>query len=222
VAVTDLVAQLQANFPVVEPFAEAAAGIARSLGLFDEVDGTEVLNLARLHEPDRMEHDASLSRDDLDPYDPSIGLLVSDELAVQLFDSDPSPVVTRQQLQNYLAARIRNSRREKEDFDMNPSAGQACLVMFWGQVGDLDYVDKDILRSILFDEEFPQFNYDPADFDDMRFDLGSGVGAECVAAFTETVTEALEADLIPLCSENSGLAFLQNQFGSLGLVFCDE
>lgn len=220
--VSELIAQLQANFPVVEPFAVAAAAAARANGLFDMENGTEVLNLERLHEPGAMEHDASLSREDLDPTDPTVGILVSADLKAQLLESDPSPVVTQEQLRGYLKARIRASRRENENFDMNPSAGQACLIMFFGQVGDLDFIDKDILRSILFEEKFPPFNYDPCDFDDMRFDLGSGAGAECVVAFSESVADGLTQELLPLCNENTGLAFLQDTIGSLDRVFCDE
>ena len=170
VEVTDLIRELQNNFPVIPEFSVTAAEGARTRGLFDDFNGVEVLNLDVIHKPNReggLEHFASITRVDQNG-DGITGFHISTDLEAMLLDANDESVVTRQELLDYQAERVRDGRRNTPGFDDaftsgTPSA-QMTLLMAFGQDPDFLTVPKHIIRSIFFREEVPATGYNPAFF----------------------------------------------------------
>lgn len=224
VLVTDLVEQLQANFPVVPGFSVTAAQGARSRGLFDDFNGNEVLNLDRIHQPQSMnglEHQSSITRVDQNG-DGSTGFLVDISLRRMLLEMDDKPVITRQQLMDYQAERIRDGLRFTDDYDIsgfeNTLATQATLLLAFGGNKDLEFAPKDIVDAIFFDEKVPDSDYNPATFS-FLVDFAATPGMGVRTMFRENIEAVLAAGVPPDCADDIFAALGQILLGWINFLF---
>lgn len=232
VLTTDLFDQLFANFPVDAAIPQGAINTGRTRLLFDDFNGDEVLNLDRLHRPGPefgIEHQSSLTRQDQNADDATIGILVDEDLREQLLEANDKPVVTRAELMEYQRQRVLQGRRETEGYNNlmgaeTLTAGQAALMLAFGGNEDLDFAPKDIIQSIFFDERVPAGGYDPANFN-FRIDFAAEPGMGVRQEFLDNLNAAIEESLVANCFTNPFLLVLQVSFFWLGLFgiqpFCE-
>jgi len=237
VLTTDLEAQLAANFPVVPGFATSAVNGGRSNNLFDTIDdgmgGTvEVLNLDRLHEIGKLEHDTSITRIDQIEGDSSTGFTPDTGLRDSLLGSEENPnlIVTLEQMKEHQRQRVIDGRRNTENYggfgtDEDPVrttvstrtlATQAALFLAFGNSDtELKFANRDVVNSIFWDEKFPAKDYDPATFN-FLLDTSAEPFVSVINDLQANIDDALEA---PLCDLLSGL--FQFFLSFVGVTICD-
>lgn len=196
VLTSDLTAQLDANFNVQEGFSAGPARTARNFGLFDTDDsGNEVLNLARLYEHNTIEHDCSFSREDFYTGPASFNN-PSSRVLEELIEGCQTDQITRTDLRDFKLARIRESRTANPDFEFtstgpNTAATQTALLMTFQLRSELDYIEKETLKSFLLFERFPE-DYDPANRYSPAFSPTVASDAELVNYFRESIVSELD------------------------------
>ena len=230
IPVSDLLAELEANFPVVAAIPTGAADGARTLGLFDDDGGVEVLHLSRLHAhgPTGLDHQSSTTRECQVQDDASSeSLLVSGELREILLDTNDASIITREEhvLLDYPLDRTVQGRRETDSYSMGgventPLASQVVpLLLAFGGNDDLDFASKDVVQSNFFDERAPDVSHNSAVLlFPFRVDFSSEPGMGVGTIFRDKSNTTLIEPLTSACFSNLFLAIGRLLVGWFGIT----
>ena len=211
----------------------------RTNGLFDTFMGNEVLNLDRLHEIGKLEHDSSITRIDQIDGDDTTGFLPDTSLRDSLLgpESNPKLVVTLDDMKKHQQDRVFEGRRNTVNYggfgttevptrttvSTRTLATQAALFMAFGNSDtELQFANRDVVNSIFWEEKFPTKDYDPATFN-FRLDTTVDPFMSVIDELQANIDEALVADLPaePGAQCNFFTGFFQFFAGFFGITICE-